>query len=394
MLEEGAVKDISILIVDDEEPVRNMLASLLKERYRCVTASSAEEALEIMTQSSFNLVLTDIQMSGASGIELCSQMQHVCPETVAVVISGQLDIRFAIESMRQGAFDYITKPFEIHTVSMAVERALRYQELVVARRNYECSLEKTVEERTNELRSLNERLNQTLEVLYVNYRATLRSLAEALEARDCETRGHSDRVVAYCLRLGLELGLNQVELFALEQGALLHDIGKIGVRDSILLKQGALTEDEWKEMRTHIDSGLRIISDIDFLAGARPVVAQHHERFDGSGYPLGLKGKQIHINARIFAVADTLDAITSDRPYRAAAPFDEARHEIVSWSGKHFDPDVVSAFLAVPENEWAGIRERASARNYLDSASDRREIRSFIVSLKRQQTESLPLQVA
>src|SRR5262249_41429384 len=271
--------------------------------------------------------LTDIQMSGASGIELCSQMQHVCPETVAVVISGQLDIRFAIESMRQGAFDYITKPFEIHTVSMAVERALRYQELVVARRNYECSLEKTVEERTNELRSLNERLNQTLEVLYVNYRATLRSLAEALEARDCETRGHSDRVVAYCLRLGRELGLGHLELFALEQGALLHDIGKIGVRDSILLKQGTLTEEEWTEMRTHIDAGLRIISDIDFLSGARPVVAQHHERFDGSGYPSGLKGKQIHLNARIFAVADALDAITSDRPYRAAAPFAEARHE-------------------------------------------------------------------
>lgn len=387
-------KDASILIVDDEEHVRNILMSLLNERYSCAAADSAEEASRALSLGKFQLVITDIQMGGASGIELCAEVQKLYPDTVSIVISGQLDIRFAIEAMRHGAFDYITKPFEIQTVQMAVERALRFQELVAAKRNYECSLERTVQERTNELRSLNDRLNQTLEVLYTNYRSTLRSLAEALEARDCETRGHSDRVVAYCLRLGRELGLSQVELFSLEQGALLHDIGKIGIRDSILLKHGPLTEQEWIEMRSHIAHGLRIIDKIDFLSGARPVVAQHHEKFDGSGYPSGLEGADIHINARIFAVADALDAITSDRPYRLAASYSDARKEIVSQSGRHFDPKVVSAFLAISEEDWNLIREAAGARCYLENMLDRREIRSFIVSLKGHGSSALAMPVA
>src|SRR5205814_10311048 len=159
------------------------------------------------------------------------------------------------------------------------DRALRYQALVAATRNYEQSLEETVRLRTNELRGLNENLNQTLEALYQNYRATLRALARALEARDFETAGHSDRVVAYSLRLGRELGLTNTELIALEQGALLHDIGKIGVRDSSLLKPGPLTDNEWVEMREHINHGLRIINGIDFLRGAASVVGQHHQKY-------------------------------------------------------------------------------------------------------------------
>lgn len=234
-------------------------------------------------------------------------------------------------------------------------------------------------------------LNQTLETLYTNYRATLRALAEALEARDYETRGHSDRVVAYCLRLGRELGLGHNELIALEQGALLHDIGKIGVRDSILLKAGPLTEDEWAEMRQHIAYGLRIIDRIDFLSGARPVVGQHHEKYDGSGYPAGLRGEAIHINARIFAVADALDAITSDRPYRAASPYAHARSEIIANSGYHFDPKVIEAFLRIPESEWSEIRSTAESNDYLEQIIDKREIRSFIVSLKRQRGATGPL---
>lgn len=213
--------------------------------------------------------------------------------------------------------------------------------------------------------------------------ATLRALAGALEARDVETSGHSDRVVAYSLRLGRELGLAHKELIALEQGALLHDIGKIGVRDSILLKTGALTETEWGEMREHINYGLRIIGGIDFLSGAAPVVGEHHEKYDGTGYPSGLRGEMIHINARIFAVADAFDAITSDRPYRKSASYADARAEIVANSGKHFDPAVVNAFLKVPESEWREIRKIAESEDYIEHIIDRREIRSFIVSIKR-----------
>jgi response regulator RpfG family c-di-GMP phosphodiesterase len=379
----GTNKDVSILIIDDEEPIRRLLALYLSDEYTCVTAASADEATALMAESSFNLVLTDITMPGTSGIELCQYIHRAYPETVVIMVSGMTDINYAIEAMRHGAFDYIIKPFDLTHVLMAVERGFRYQVLVAAKRHYEQSLEETVRLRTAELRSLNEDLNQMLEALYQNYRATLRALAGALEARDFETSGHSDRVVAYSLRLGRELGLAHKELIALEQGALLHDIGKIGVRDSILLKCGALTETEWTEMREHINYGLRIIGGIDFLRGAAPVVGQHHEKFDGSGYPSGLRGEMIHLNARIFAVADAFDAITSDRPYRKSAPYSDARTEIVANGSKHFDPAVVKAFLAVPEGEWSEIRKIAESEDYIEHVLDRHEIRSFIVSIKR-----------
>jgi response regulator RpfG family c-di-GMP phosphodiesterase len=376
-------KEISILIVDDEEPIRRLLAMYLSNNYTCVTAASADEATVLLTSNCFNLVMTDITMPGASGIELCQYVQKAFPETIVVMVSGMTDIQYAIEAMRHGAFDYVTKPFDLTHVLIVVDRALRYQALVAAKRNYEQSLEDTVRQRTNELRGLNENLNQMLEALYENYRATLRALARALEARDVETAGHSDRVVAYSLRLGRELGLSHNELIALEQGALLHDIGKIGVPDSILLKPGPLTAEEWVEMREHINHGLRIINGIDFLKGAASVVGQHHEKYNGSGYPHGLAGDQIHINARIFAVADAFDAITSDRPYRAAAPYLQARKEITTYAGTHFDPSVVNAFLKIQESELRDICITAETQDYIEHIIDKREIRSFIVSLKR-----------
>jgi putative nucleotidyltransferase with HDIG domain len=384
-------KDITILIVDDEEPIRRLLSMYLSTQYTCITAQSAEEATEMIGAGSFNLVMSDIRMPGASGLELCQIVHKMCPETVVLMVSGMTDIQYAIDAMRQGAFDYVTKPFDLAQVMIAVERALRYQALIVAKQNYEQSLEETVRVRTNELRGMNENLNSMLEVLYTNYRATLRALAGALEARDVETRGHSNRVVAYSLRLAKELGLAHNDLIALEQGALLHDIGKIGTKDSILLKRGPLTTDEWKEMREHIQHGLRIIDGIDFLSGARPVVGQHHEKYDGSGYPNGLRGNAIHVQARIFAVADAFDAITSDRPYRASQPYLSARAEIVANSGVHFDPKVVKAFLNIAEAEWAEIRKAADGDDFFEMFIDKREIRSFIVSLKRHTGTTAPL---
>lgn len=384
-------REVSILIIDDEEPIRRLLALYLSEEYTCVTAASAEEGMALMAASSFNLVMTDITMPGSSGIELCKHIHQCYPETVVIMVSGMTDITCAIEAMRQGAFDYVVKPFDLSQVLMAVERGLRYQVLVAAKRHYEQSLEETVRQRTGELRSMNENLNSMLEALYQNYRATLRALAGALEARDVETAGHSDRVVAYSLRLGRELGLSHRELISLEQGALLHDIGKIGIRDSILMKRGSLTEAEWVEMREHINHGLRIIGGIDYLSGAAPVVGEHHEKYDGSGYPLGLKGESIHINARIFAVADAFDAITSDRPYRKAASYAEARNEMIAHGGHHFDPAVVRAFLSVPEEEWSEIRKIAESEDYIEQIIDRREIRSFIVSIKRTNAFTQPL---
>ena len=390
----GANKKISILIIDDEEPIRRLLAMYLSEEYTCLTATSADEATELLASGSFSLVITDIAMPGTSGIELSQYIRQAYPETVVIMVSGMNDIKYAVDAMRHGAFDYLTKPFDLSQVLMAVDRALRYQALIAQKRSYEQSLEEAVRLKTVELRSLNSDLNQMLEALYQNYRATLRALAGALEARDVETAGHSDRVVAYSLRLGRELGLAHKDLIGLEQGALLHDIGKIGIRDSVLLKRGALNEKEWEEMREHINHGLRIIHGIDFLKGAAPVVGEHHEKYDGSGYPLGLRAEMIHINARIFAVADAFDAITSDRPYRRAASYEHARLEIAANSRKHFDPTVVNAFLNVPESEWREIRKSAESEDYSEQMIDKHELRSFIVSIKRNSGFTGPLVIS
>jgi len=346
-----------ILIIDDEPRVLSVLSSLLSNAHYCKTATSAVEALEYLKEETYDLVLSDIMMPGMSGLELLAEITVLSRDTVVILISGNLNIQSAIDAMRRGAFDYVTKPFNLSDVETAVARGLRHHWLLRADQQYEHHLEHLVDVRTTELTIANTNLNSTLEKLYLNYRATLRALAAALEARDVETKGHSERVVSYCLRLGKQIGLNERQLITLENGALLHDIGKIGVPDGILLKSGSLTEDEWNHMRRHVEYGAQIIRGIDFLEGASEIVAQHHERYNGSGYPNRMEGDQICLGARIFAVADAVDAMTSDRPYRAAQPFDDAAEELIRCSGAHFDPLVVDAFIAVPLDGWREIRQ-------------------------------------
>ena len=346
-----------MLIIDDEPSVLSVLYSLLSGSHDCKTATSAVEALEYLKQETYDLVLSDIIMPGMTGLELLAEITRLSRDTVVILISGNLNIQSAIEAMRRGAFDYVTKPFNLSDVETAVARGLRHHWLLKANQQYEHHLEDLVHLRTNELTIANTNLNSTLEKLYLNYRATLRALAAALEARDVETKGHSERVVGYCLRLGKQMGLNDPHLITLENGALLHDIGKIGVPDGILLKRGALTDEEWNHMRRHVEYGAQIIRGIDFLEGASEIVAQHHERFNGSGYPNHMEGDQICLGARIFAVADAVDAMTSDRPYRVARSFDDAAEELIRCSGAHFDPFVVEAFTAVPIDSWREIRQ-------------------------------------
>jgi cyclic di-GMP phosphodiesterase len=371
----------SILIVDDDDAIRSLLTDCLSERYWCANAASAEEAITLLASGTFNLVLSDITISGKSGLDLCGHVQETCPNTAVVMISAMTDIDFAVEAMRQGAFDYITKPFDLVRVTLAVDRALRYQQAIVDKQWYEQVLEERVRIRTDELKSANDDLNFMLDKLYSNYRATLRGLAGTLEARDIETRGHSDRVVAYSMRLGKKMGLSSNELIALEQGALLHDIGKVGVPDAVLLKPGSLTTDEWVRMREHVGHGLKIIEGVEFLSGARWVIGQHHEKYDGSGYPNKLRGDAIHIHARIFAVADAYDAIRSDRPYRSGQSHEIACEEIAAGLGSHFDPRVVNAFLSIRRQEWDDIR-RGQIEGRADQFTDKRQISSFILSLK------------
>jgi putative nucleotidyltransferase with HDIG domain len=338
-----------VLIVDDEADIREVLCDLLGFDYGCASASSAEEALQLLSSEKIDLVISDITMSGMSGLEMIPHVLQVSPNTVVVMISGMQTIESAIEALRLGAFDYIMKPFDLRQVEAAVKRALEHYELREAKRRYDNHLEELVEQRTAEL-------DKALNSLEDAYRSTLKALTAALEARDAETHGHSERVVTFSLRLGRELGLDKAKMTALEFGSLLHDIGKIGVPDAILRKPARLTEEEWERMREHPLHGQAILREIKFLKGAARVVAQHHERWDGSGYPLGLRGEEIDLNARIFAVADAFDAMISDRVYRRGRSYETAAEELDAWAGRQFDPQVVEAFHRVPREDWEELR--------------------------------------
>jgi len=344
-----------LLIVDDEVEVRGVLHDLLGDAYQCGEAASAEEALVQLRDQDYELVISDITMSGMTGLEMIPHVKVISPDTVIVMISGMQTIESAINALRLGAFDYLMKPFDLRQAEAAVARAFEHHELVVAKRRYENHLEELVDQRTAEL-------DRALDSLENAYRSTLQALTAALETRDAETHGHSERVVTYSLRLGREYGLTGPQMKALEFGSLLHDIGKIGVPDAILRKPAKLTDEEWVRMREHPMHGQQILRGIKFLEGAARVVAQHHEKWDGSGYPLGLKGEDVDICARIFSVADAFDAITSDRVYRQGRPYEAAAAELDEWAGRQFDPKVVEAFHRVPKEDWDELRRRSLMR--------------------------------
>ena len=341
-----------VLVADDEPEIRVVLADLLGECCDCISVGSAEEALKHLGAREFDLVVSDIMMPGMSGLEMVPHVRALAPDTVVIMISGVQTVESAIDALRAGAFDYIMKPFDLQHVEAAVRRALEHKSLREAKRLYETHLEEMVAQRTREL-------DRTLSSLEDAYRMTLLALTAALEARDHETHGPSNRVVSFSLRLGRELGLDRDTLRSLEFGALLHDIGKIGVPDAILRKPSALTADEWTRMREHPLHGQKILEGVKFLEGAARVVAQHHEQWDGSGYPLGLRGEEIDLNARIFAVADAFDAMTSDRVYRKGRAYGPAAQELTNCAGTQFDPEVVAAFHRVAPEEWDAMRARS-----------------------------------
>ncbi|HKP73059.1 MAG TPA: HD domain-containing phosphohydrolase [Pyrinomonadaceae bacterium] len=339
-----------LLIADDEPEIRSILQEFLCERYDCRAVSSAEEVLALLEAERFDLIISDINMEGMSGLEMVPHVARLAPDAVIIMISGAQTIDYAIEALRVGAFDYLTKPFDLRHVEVAVERAREHQELLRSKRRYESFLEESIKQRTRELA-------HALGSLEDAYRTTLKALAAALETRDTDTHGHSERVVSFSLRLGRELELDGEKMRSLEFGSLLHDIGKIGIPDAILRKPAALDDAEWRKMRQHPALGEQILRGIGFLEGAARVVGQHHERWDGSGYPRGLRAEEIDLNARIFAVADAFDAMVSNRVYRAGKPYEAAAQELVKHAGKQFDPTVVAAFLRIPPAEWEELRE-------------------------------------
>jgi response regulator RpfG family c-di-GMP phosphodiesterase len=350
-----------ILIVDDEDSIRSVLLTYFEqEGSECVASASALDALAQMKSQDFSLVISDVMMPGMSGMEFLRLARQQSPETAFIMITGLMDINTAIDSLRIGAYDFITKPFELAAIRRAVERALDRRRLLIENRFYREELERQVRDRTFEL-------NEALYDVEESYKITLEALVTALDAREHETQAHSQRVREYTLTLAQSLGLKHDDLIQAGRGALLHDVGKIGVRDSILLKPGKLDEPEWVEMRKHPQIGYNILQSIEFLSPAAEIVLCHQERWDGRGYPNGLAGFDIPLGARIFAVVDTLDAMTSDRPYRKALSFDAALSEIRACSGSQFDPQVVSAFLRMPRESWIAIHDSV---NQLHKAQD------------------------
>ena len=346
-----------VLVGDDEAPVRSMIgATLQRQGYDVQLAISGSQAVEMLGQGPYDLVLTDIVMQDGNGIALLERIHVDQPNLPVVMVSAIHDISVAIDSMRRGAYDYLLKPFEREHLVATVQRALDHRQALQDSHNYQQNLEQVVRART-------EMLRQAMEDLEHSYDVTLEALGDALDLKDSETEGHSKRVTAYTIALARAMGISPVDIKIIARGAFLHDIGKMAIPDEILRKPGKLTAEEEEVMRDHCTRGYHILRKIPFLSEAAAIVYTHQEYFDGNGYPSRLRGNEIPIGARIFAVADAMDAITSDRPYRKARSFDEAREEILRCSGSQFDPNVVEVFLKIPNELWHELRAEINGDN-------------------------------
>jgi putative nucleotidyltransferase with HDIG domain len=340
-----------ILVVDDEAAVRGIVAALLERSgYLTVSAGGAEEALaHLKRDPGYDLVMSDVMMPEVDGLSLLDRIGVDYPGTPVVMFTAVHDIHVATNAFRRGAIDYLLKPFERNQLLNVVTRAVEHGRLQKQNSTYRQNLEEIVSARTGRLRA-------TMQDLERSYDITLEAMGDALDLRDAETEGHSKRVTGYAIALGREMGLNADELKVIARGAFLHDIGKISTPDEVLLKPGKLDARETEIMREHCERGYEMVRKIPFLREASEIVFAHQESYDGSGYPRGLAGDEIPLGARIFAIADTLDAITSDRPYRKGRSFAEARAEILRCSGRQFDPKIVEVFLRVPLERWSDLR--------------------------------------
>jgi response regulator RpfG family c-di-GMP phosphodiesterase len=343
-----------VLIVDDDRQIRRVLSEFFEGAgFACMQAVNGKEGLLRFQAERPPLTVTDVQMPALSGVEFLRQARALDPDAAFLVLTGVGDIQTAVESLKYGAYDFILKPVNMEELLNAAERALEHRALILERREYQALLERRVAEATRDLEA-------TLGALEETYRSTLEALGSAIDTRDLGTQAHSRRVRGYSLTLARAHGMTgEADLRTLEHGVLLHDIGKIGIPDAILLKPGPLTPAEWKIMRSHPEIGRQLVEQIAFLRPAVPIVYHHHERWDGTGYPQGLKGEAIPLGARIFAVADAFDAMTFDRPYSRAINFDSARAEIQRSAGTHFDPAVVKSFMGLPLSVLEEIRRRS-----------------------------------
>jgi putative nucleotidyltransferase with HDIG domain len=346
-----------ILLVDDEAQLRSLIGATLKhEGFDVLSVAGAHDAMEMLKQNGIDLVLTDIVMKDGNGIVLLEHIRAEQPQIPVVIVSAISDLGVAVDSMRRGACDYLLKPFRRGDLLATVQRALDRRQTLNELQIYQKNLENAVHART-------EMLRQAIADIEYSYDVTLEALGVALDLKDAETEGHSKRVTAYTILLARAMGLTATQIKVIARGAFLHDMGKMAIPDAILRKPGLLTVEERDVVREHCVRGYSMLRNIPFLSESAEIVYSHQEQFDGNGYPRRLSGSEIPLGARIFAVADTLDAITSDRPYRKVRSFDEARAEIQRCSGTQLDPSVVEAFLKIPNELWHELRSEIISRD-------------------------------
>ena len=322
---------LDCLVVDDEPRLRQVLLHLMRgDGFRCFEACNGIEALEVLERQPIPLVMSDMRMPRMDGIQLLKRIRQRWPDTAVVMITAVSEVETAVSCLSMGAMDYLTKPFHLEEVRARVSQALEKRNLILENRSYQDSLERRVAAQAKRLEEL--------------FLGGVQTLAEALEAKDPYTRGHSVRVGKYARIIARALDLDEETIRQIELGGNVHDIGKIGVREEVLWKPGSLTAEEYQHMRTHPVVGWRILSPLmSDVPIALNVVRSHHERVNGSGFPDGLSGEQIPLEARIVAVADALDAMTSGRPYKADYDLEAALSEIEKHCGGQFDTRVVKA---------------------------------------------------
>ncbi len=331
-----------ILIVDDEEDIREILSETLESLdFKHLTASDGDEAIALLDQhhESIDAVICDLKMPRVSGDQVIAHGAKNYPLIPIIILTGFAQLDMALDHMRLGAFDYMTKPFRVKELLLLLNRALEFRQLQEDKIAYQNTLEERIEEATQ---ALHNRVVQTVS-----------SFILAIEEKDRYTQGHSKRVAEYSAMMATTLKLPEEDRLDLIYAAQLHDIGKIGISEQLLNKPGRLNVVEYETIKTHPSKGVKILEPLDFLGHLLPIIEAHHEWFDGSGYPRGLAGEKIPFLARIIAVCDTFDAMTSERSYRKPLPLKIAIQEIKDGSGSQFDPDAVDAFLKVFEDTLA-----------------------------------------
>ena len=336
--------DPVFLVLEDEPEIQALVGAMLKIRgHSCEVVGTVAQARERIAGGGVDILLADVRLPDGCGLSLVGEGGEAAP--LVLIMTGSNDIETAIQAIRGGAIDFITKPFSVGQFLQRIDKAVEQWKERRSVAHYGRALETLVEMKTEELSRTSRQIDEVCDM-------TVAALGAALNLKDHETADHCTRVSQNCVALGSLMHLSDFELRNLKWGAYLHDVGKIGIPERILLKQGELTAEEKRIVEKHPLMGYTMIRNIEFLSYATDVVQSHHERYDGSGYPHGLAGDRIPLNARIFAVVDTLDAMTSDRPYRAALPLAAVAAELQRRRGTQFDPEIVDLFLAAPLTTW------------------------------------------